>query len=432
MKEQKSRKQSRREFLRNSIAGAGWLALPSIVPSQVLGASGVTPPSESSVRAVIGVGGMGSGHLGGLLGRSDVRVAAVCDVDGDRLANAMKRVEQAGQKCEGYKDYRDVLDRKDIDVVYVVTPPHWHALISIHAAQAGKDVYCEKPMTKFIHEGRAVAETVRRYGAVFHIGTFGRYGARSLRKLIASGACGTPLLIRMNREKYNWKVREWSGRNDLQLDPVPANLDWNMWRGPAPFKPYHPHRCHGSFRGYWDTDGGGFSDMGAHYFDPLLYALGFDEKCPGPIEVEAVAPWPVHPEAVGMWETITYKFGDGTIIRCNSGEWGQRDSPDLPYIEGPKGRLLNDGKTEPEDLFEKAAEAPDPPPMIDFETALKVRRQPGGNAEVSHLVSTILHIGNIAIRLGRKVVYDPAKEEFPGDEEANRFVNIPMRAPWHL
>lgn len=423
---------SRRQFINTVFGAAASFAIPTIVPAQVLGRrTGNVAPSDMSVRAVIGVGGMGTGHLRNLLSRKDVRVAAVCDVDKNHLARALKIAEEAGTKCDGYTDYRYILDRDDVDVVYIATPPHWHALQCIHAAQAGKDIYCEKPMTRFIYEGRVVADTVKRHGVIFHIGTFGRYGARVWRKLIASNLLGKPLIITMNHHKYNWKVKMWSGRIDLEPQPIPPNLDWNMWLGPAPYKPYHPHRCHGSFRGYWDYDGGGFTDMGAHYFDPIIYMLGFDENCPGPIEVEAEAE-PAHPDAVRLWGKITYKFGDGTIIRCVSGEWGEPDPPDVPWIEGPKGKVFNDGRTDPPDLLKQLESYPDPEPLIDFETALKTRKQPGGNAEVSHRVSTIMHIGNISIRLGRKVIWDPVKEQFVGDEEANRFVNIPYRAPWHL
>jgi len=425
----------RRDFLAKSLAGAGAFAIPYLLPAGLLAQPS---PNEVTVRAVIGVGGRGSGLLGDLLNRlknqKDVRVAAVCDADEGRMRAALKGALDAGADCKGYRDFREVLDRKDIDVIYIGTPPHWHALVSIAAAEAGKDIYCEKPMTKFIHEGRAVAQAVERHGRVFHIGTFGRYGARDLRKLVMSGLLGTPLLVRMNRQKYGgqgaWKIREWSGQINLTPEPVPAGLDWNYWLGPAPYKPYHPHRCFGSFRGYWDYDGGGYSDMGAHYWDPVQYFLGYDDT--GPVEIEAVALWPAHPEAVGMWESIDYTFADGTKVHCNSGEWGQSDPPDAPFIEGPKGKVLMDGKTDPPGLFEQLGNVPDPPQMIDFETALKVRQQPGGNAEVSQRVASILHLGNIAIRLGRKLRWDPEKEQFIGDEEANRFVNIPMRPPWHL
>ena len=427
-----SRKMKRREFLSSCGGGAGAFAIPYIIPSHVWAGPSA---NEVSVRAVLGTGGRGRGLMHDVRNRQvnqgDVRLAAVCDVDQNHLGRAVKECNEAGVEPDVYSDYRDVLDRDDIDVIYLGSPPHWHALMCIHAAQAGKDIYCEKPMTKFIHEGRAVVEAVERYGRVFHIGTFGRYGARTLRKLVMSGRLGTPLLVRMNKHKYNFKVREWSGRTNLVPEEPPPELDWDMWLGPAPWKPYHPHRCHGSFRGYWDYDGGGFSDMAAHFLDPVQYLLGFDDT--GPQQIEATALWPAHPDAVGMWESITYTFADGTVIRCNSGEWGESDPADAAWIEGPKGKLFRDETaTDPPGLLDGLDEVPDPPKMLDFETALKERKQPGGNAEVSHRVSTLLHLGNLAIRLGRKLHWDPVAERFIGDEEANRFVNIPMRAPWHL
>ncbi len=423
-------KMTRRRFLGVSAAAVGSVAFPYVVPSRVW----AQPPSEQIVTGHIGTGGRGTGLLRQIVDRQQkgqgFRVGAVCDVDSLRLQRALQIAKAVSPDARAYSDFRDLLDDKNIDAVYIATPPHWHALVCIYAAQAGKDIYCEKPMTKFIHEGRAVVEAVERYGRVFHIGTFGRYGARQWRKLFLSGALGKPVIIRMNKHKYNWKVRRWSGRTDLEPQEPPPNLNWDMWLGPAPYKPYHPHRCHSSFRGYWDYDGGGFSDMGAHYFDPVQYMIGADNS--GPLEIEAVAPWPAHPDAVGMWETITFKFPGDIIVRCNSGEWGKSDPPDAPWIEGPNGKVFRDGRTDPPDLMEATKDVPEPPEMISWEEALRTRRQPGGNAEVSHRVATILHLGNLAIRLGRKLRWDPEKEQFIGDEEANRFVNIPLRAPWHL
>ena len=426
----KKRGISRRQFIRGSIGIAGGLAFPLIVPRRVLGGPGETPPSKTFNRAVIGTGGRGMSFVGINQAKRPTAALAVCDVDRKHLEKALAT---AGPECRGYTDYRRVLDRKDIDVVYIATPPHWHALIAIHAMQAGKDVYCEKPMTKFIYEGRAVADAARRYGRIFQIGTFGRYHEdnQKLRKLVMSELLGSPLIVRMPRPKYDWKVKMWSGRTDLELQTPPEDLDWDMWLGPAPWKPFHRHRCHGSFRGYWDYDGGGIADMGAHYFDPVQYIIGADDT--GPVEIEAKAPWPAHPDAIGLWGSITYKFADGTIVRCVSGEWGDENEPEgAPFIEGPNGKLYNEGRTDPPGLFEELSKFPDPPPLVDFETALRTREQPGGNAEVAHRVATILHLGNLAIRLGRKLRWDPVRERFIGDEEANRFVNIPMRAPWRL
>jgi len=417
-------KLTRRRFLTRSLGTmAAGLAAPYILPRPAFGANDVI------TRGVVGTGGRGGGFLTQYEPGKPAVTLAVCDVDGQRLARAAKRV---GGPVQAYTDFRHITDRTDIDVVYIATPPHWHALVCIHAAQSGKDVYCEKPMTKFIHEGRAVSDAILRYGRVFHIGTGGRYGARGLRRLIDSGVLGKPILVRMPRWKYNWKVRGWSGRTHLVPQPVPAHLDWDMWLGPAPAKPYHPHRCHGSFRGYWDYDGGGYTDMGAHFWDPVHYFIGADNS--GPIEIEAKAPWPAHPDAVRVWGSITYKFPNDITVKCTSGEWGDEEPPkDTPFIEGPKGKVFANLRTDPPGLFKEAVrKAPEPPPMIGFNEALRVRKQPGGNAEASHRVSTTMHLGNLAIRLGRSLRWDPQKERILGDEEANRYVNIPMRRPWHL
>jgi len=420
---------SRRKFLgRTTRAAAASLGFPLVVESRILGAGGQTPPSEALTRGVIGVGGRGSGFVEKNKPGGPYRTLAVCDVDKQRLESA---VAKAGEPCQGYSDYRDLIDRKDIDVVYIATPPHWHALISIQAAQAGKDIYGEKPRTRSIAEGRAVVDAVKRYRRVFHIGTGGRYGARRLRKLVSSGLLGSPIVVRMSPPRYNWKVKEWSGRTRLEPREPPPGVDWDLWLGPAPWKPFHPHRMHGSFRGFWDTDGGGFSDMGAHYFDPVQYVIGADAA--GPVEIEAEAPWPAHPDAVGLWGRIVYRFSDGAVVRCTSGELeGYEPEKDAPFIEGPKGKLLADQKTDPPDLFEKLNDFPEPPALVNFETALRTREEPGGNAEVSHRVATILHLGNLAIRLGRKLRWDPMKERILDDEEANRWVNPPLRAPWHF
>ncbi|HNT35183.1 MAG TPA: Gfo/Idh/MocA family oxidoreductase, partial [bacterium] len=282
---------SRRKFLRRSgVAAAAFC----IVPRHVLGGPGQTPPSEVITRGVIGTGGMGMNHVVPNQEGQPPETLAVCDVDKDHLANGLRK---AGHSCDGYSDFRRVLERKDIDTIHIATPPHWHALISIAAAQAGKDIVCEKPVSKYIAEGRAVINAVQRYGRVFQIGTYRRFGtyeqfgeSKRLRKLISSGLLGSPLIVRVTRgQGFNWKVDQWSGKTDLVPQPVPDVLDYDFWLGPAPFKPYHPHRVHGSFRGYWDYDGGGLSDMGQHYLDPIQYFLNKDHT--NPVEIEAIAPW---------------------------------------------------------------------------------------------------------------------------------------------
>lgn len=423
---------SRRRFL-GCAAQAG--AAFYIVPRHVLGGPGYIPPSEVITRAVIGTGGMGMGHVTENQDGQPPKTLAVCDVDRNHLERALKK---AGHGCEAYSDWRRVLDRRDIDTIHIATPPHWHALIGIAAAQAGFDLFSEKPFTRTIREGQTYRDTVRRYGRILQINTHGRFGnyyrfgaTKMLKKLVNSGLLGKPLTVRVTRPGgFNWKIKEWSGRPNLTPQPVPAVLDYDMWLGPAPHKPYHPHRVHQSFRGYWDYDGGGLADMGQHYLDPVQYFLGKDDT--GPVEIAADAPWPPHPDAVLLWGTVWMKYADGDTLILQSGEWGKADPDGLPLIEGPLGKVYANYRTDPPGLFEQQGGVPDPEPLVDFERAVRTRRKAGGNEAVSHRSSSLVNLANIAIRTGRVLRWDPDNERFIGDDMAQRFVDPPMRAPWHL
>ena len=403
----KSRKHgvSRRHFLKGTAAG---LAVATLVPRHVLGGPNQVPPSEGLGAALIGCGGRGPGTVKGL--GPDVRLLAKCDV----------RFADKADNQTIYSDYRRVLERKDIDVVAIATHPGWHALISIAAMEAGKDVLCEKPMCRFIAEGRAVADAERRYGRIFQIGTFGRFGAnKQTHKIMASGLLKECKAVIIS--KGGVKVAQWSGMVNAKPQPVPKFLDWDMYCGPAPLRPYFGHRLGGTHRGYWDYEGGGLGDMGQHHLDGFNYAFAKDFT--SPVEVEAYAP-PAHPEACGMWGWIELKYADGLTLVIESGEWGK------PYDRKThRGIGLND--LSPEDQ-KKLKAMPDPEPLVSFPEAVKTRKRAGGHADAAHRTATLLHLSNIAIRTGRKLHYDPVKEEIVGDEEANRLVYQPMRAPWHI
>jgi len=413
---------TRRAFLGGTAGAAAF----NIVPRHVLGGPGHTPPSEELTRAVIGTGAQGMGHIRG-------RVLAICDVDKHHLERGLQR---AGKDAKGYTDFREVIARDDIDIVHIPTPPHWHALISIAAAQAGKDVFSEKPTTRFLHEGRVLVNTINRYGRVYASNTWGRRAYhRQLRKLISSGRLGTPLTVRLTkRHGCNFKVRQWSGRPDLAPEAVPSHLDYNMWLGPSPKKPYNPGRVHQRFRCYWDYDGGGLTDMGQHYWDPIQYALG--KEYTGPVEIEAYAPWPAHHDAVGMWGRCTVRYKDGTTVIFESGEWGTPEPGQHAFIEGPDGKVLHMNKmdTDPPNLFREVKSFPDPPPLVHFDTAVRRRCKPSAkpDVEAAHRSCSVVQLCNVAIRMGRKIRWDPVKELVIDDEAANRLINVPMRAPWHL
>jgi predicted dehydrogenase len=425
---------SRRQFLSRSLAAAAFV----IVPRYVLGGPGNTAPSDILTHAVIGVGGMGMGHVNMALSDRRAKLLAVCDVDAKHRERALQK---AGADCRGYKNFCDVLDRGDIDIVHIATPPHWHALISIAAAEAGCDVWCEKPMTRSLCEGQAVADAVRRNGRMFRLNTWFRlysnfYGfgcpVKPIKKLVSNGLLGWPLTVRVNPATgFYWKVKKNLGRTDLRPEPVPPELDYDTWLGPAPFKPYNPARVHYRFRAYWDYDNGGLGDMAQHYLDPVQYILGKDDT--SPVEVEANAPWPQHPDAVGYWGRVEMKYADGCRIILESGEWGEMPAEDQPYIEGPKGRLYKGFRLDPPELASALAGLPDPEPMIsDFYTAVTTRRRFGLNEANGMRSNILVHLASISIRTGRRLRFDPVAQRFIGDEEADRLAYPPMRAPWHL
>lgn len=416
---------TRREFFRRSVAiGAGI----TILPRRVFGGEGYTAPSEEITRAVVGVGGMGKSHLR----YPGARTLAVCDVDEEHLKQAM---QIAGEGVQGYKDFREVLARPDIDVVHIATPPHWHALIAIAAANAGKDVWCEKPFTRTIGEGLKVVDAVQKNGRLLRINTWFRfqdnfYGFGTpvlpIKKAVDSGMFGWPLKVTVGGATgFEWKFY-WCGRTDLVPEPVPPQLDYDFWLGPAPYKPYHPHRVHNTFRGYWDYDGGGLGDMGQHYLDPVQYLLGKDDT--SPVEVEVDAPQQ-HPDAVGTWRRIVLRYSDGCEIILD----GENTKKRVPFISGSDGELYRGFESTIPDFAKKVAALPDPEPQVtNFYEAVRNRTRFALNESNAHRSCTLVNLAKTAVQLGRNLRFDPQKQRFVGDEAANRLLDQPMRAPWHV
>jgi predicted dehydrogenase len=353
-------------------------------------------------------------------------------VDRTHLAAAL---EIAGPGVTGYHDFREVLERPDIDIVHIATPPHWHALISVAAAEAGKDVWCEKPMTRTIAEGRSVVGAVERNGRVFRINTWFRFEDRfydfgtdvkPVKKAVQGGLLGWPIKATVSAATgFDWKFY-WTGLTSLPPQPVPPELDYDLWLGPAPRKPYHPHRVHGTFRGYWDYDGGGLGDMGMHYLDPVQYIL--DKDGTGPVEVWADCPQQ-HPDACGTWRRIEMKYADGCTIVLD----GENRDKDAPFLEGPKGKIYRGFRSDIPKFEETVAALPDPAPQItDFSESVRTRRRFALNERNAHRSCTLVNLGKIAVQLGRTLRYDPVAERFVDDEEANRLADQPMRSPWRL
>jgi predicted dehydrogenase len=421
----KRRRLTRRQFIGRTLTAAAAL---TIVPRRVLGGPGHTPPSDTLTKAVIGVGGMGRAHLA----YPGATLLAVCDVDEEHLKSAL---EISGPGVRGYRDFREVLERPDIDIVHIATPPHWHALISAAAAEAGKDIWCEKPMTRTIAEGQAVVRAVERNGRIFRVNTWFRfedefYGfgsdVRPVKKVVQSRLLGWPIKAIVNATTgFDWKFY-WSGRTNLKPEPVPPELDYDFWLGPAPWKPYHPHRVHGTFRGYWDYDGGGLGDMGMHYLDPVQYLLEKDDT--SPVEISADCPQQ-HPDACGSWRRIEMKYADGCTIVLD----GENKDTNAAFLEGPKGRLSPGFRSDIPNLKDLVAGLPDPEPRVtDFAEAVRTRRRFALNERNGHRSCTLVNLGKIAVQLGRPLRFDPERQRFIGDDEANRLAEQPMRAPWRL
>ncbi|MES2827128.1 MAG: Gfo/Idh/MocA family oxidoreductase [Bacteroidota bacterium] len=415
----------RRDFIKKAVIG---VTAFSIVPRYVLGGNGFIAPSDKLTKAVIGVGGMGRGHFA----YDGTQVVAICDVDRRHLAQAAGMLDK-GVKTFG--DYRELISLPEVDIVHIATPPHWHGIMAVDVANAGKDIWCEKPMTHTIGEGKRVLEAVQKHGRMFRLNTWFRfkdtfYGmgteVKPLKKLVDSGLLGWPLKVTVSKHTgYDWKFY-WVGKDNLTPEPVPAELDYDSWLGPAPFKPYHPHRVHQTFRGYWDYDGGGLSDMGQHYLDPVQYFLGKDDTSPVSVEVDAPQQ---HSDAVGTWRRITYTYADGCQIILD----GEGKDEKAAYIEGPKGKLYPGFKSDIPDFEKKLAAFPEPAAqMTDFVESVKTRQKFALNEENGHRSCTIVNIGLAALKLGRSLKFDPVKQVFIDDDAANKLINPVMRAPYDI
>ncbi|MBN2271651.1 MAG: Gfo/Idh/MocA family oxidoreductase [Sedimentisphaerales bacterium] len=440
------RSSTRRQFLRNSLAAGAATAVlgPTIVPSTVFGADA---PSN---RITIGMIGMGrqayQSNLKTFLGFSDVQVVAVNDVDAWRLDNAKKAVEKeyANQKapgtfkgCSAHKDFREILDRSDIDAVMISTPDHWHVPMATAAARAGKDICCEKPLTLSIAEGRVLSDTVTRYARVFRTDSEFRSHQcfQKTCELVLNGRIGKIHTIRTGVP-----AGDIAGKPQAPM-PVPEELDYDLWLGPAPAAPYtlqrvHPRRSYD--RPGWmrvlDYCEGMVTNWGAHLND--IAQWGNETERTGPIEIEGTGKFPTD----GLWNVllsldIRYKFANGVRMFY---------SISRPYVrfEGDEGWIEADYNTrsikaEPESILKSpigpnGIHLPLKGEKRDFIDAVKTRGQTLADAETGHRTTSLCQLGHIAIRTGRKLRWDPDAETFTNNETANRLLSRPMRSPWRL
>ena len=445
-----TRRISRRRFLRRMAAAAGAAAAaPCVLSAAALGADGRPAPSDRIVMGAIGLGGQGDRDMRAFLGMADVQMVALCDVDegstryeqGWRrgLAPAREAVEQhyAAEKRDGTwkgvlatADFRELLAREDIDAVTTACPDHWHALMVVSAAKAGKDIYCQKPLSLTIADGRAMADAIRRHGRIFQCGSQRRSSGHCRRscELVRNGRIGTLQAIHVGLPGGHSNPGYRMGEEAM---PVPEGFDYDRWLGPAPWAPYTHKRCHWTFRWVLDYSGGQVTDWGAHYIDMAHWGMG--TELTGPVEVEGKGDFPrdgiLWNTATSFEFTCTYANGMKMIVSSRGG--GVR-------FEGTEGTVWLEGGTDPPaiatsvigpneiHLYESASQ------YANLIECIRSRKPTVAPVEVAHRSISPAHLGNIAMRLGRKLKWDPDREQVIGDDEANRMLSRPYREPWQL
>ena len=399
---------NRRGFLKAATAA---VAAPYVITTTALGNQDRPAASERIVMGGIGIGSMGSGDLGAFSGRPDVQYVAACDVKEAARNGAKGRVDKhyGNSDCAVYHDFHELLAREDIDAVHVATPDHWHILIVIEACRNGIDAYCQKPETRTLRENRLVVQAARRYGRVVSGGSqrvLGDY--RGVVDKCWGGELGTIKSINVN-------VGPLPRACNLAGEPIPEGFDWDMWLGPAPWAPYHPYRCSGSYaidgtswRSWSDYSGGGMTDWGAHHIGGATFAVDVRE-----LEPEEVI---YHDDKEGKF--LTYRYPNGLLLYHNHPGMGNLHVVGTPDEKWPP-------KTVPSYKGQGGIYG-------DFIECVKAREKPFRDIELASHTMTVCHLGLIAYELKRSLKWDQAKQEFPGDEEANRFLDRARREPWVL
>lgn len=419
---------SRRRFLATSAAVG---VAPLFIPQRAFGAN------ERVVTAHIGVGGQGSGNL---MQFTD-NAAVLCDVDSQKLAAAAKRFQEKTQRTlDGVADFRRVLDRQDIDAVVISTPDHWHAIPAIEACRAGKDVYCEKPLTLTIDEGKRMVEAARRYQRVVQTGSQQRSAGnfRLACQLVRSGRIGTLKEVHVGIADSN---HPFGKRSPVPDSDPPSQLDYDFWIGPAPMRPYNVDRVHYNFRFFWDYSGGQMTNWGAHHIDIAHWGMGMDDS--GPLSVEGTGEF--HPQGwidVSIACRLTYQYPGG--VKMIVGQ-GQKDIVMGTRFIGSAGEIyVNRGKLESKpDSIVIDANKPGGSDGLEslyvsnnhyrnFLDCVASRELPICDVSIGHRSATACHLGNLALRLGRKVQWDPVAEQIVGDPQAAAMQSREPRGPWKL
>ena len=421
-----SRNISRRQMLGRTAGAGAAVLLPAAVRAAAMGRHGVVAPSDKIVLGAIGIGGRGQHVLSDMMSQPDVRFVAICDVREERR-QAVKRLADGAygdSACATYRDLRDILTRQDIDAVLIATGDRWHTLASIIAARAGKDVFCEKPCSMTIEESRALADTMARMGRVYQAGTQRRNVGNFVfaAHLAHSGRLGRLTAVHANTRPPP-TTHEW-----LPAEPEPPKdvVDWDLWLGPCPWRPYNSRYVRGAWRGFFDFHGGGILEWGSHTVDLCQWAAQADHTAP--VEYE--------PRGDGV--AATYAGGLKLIMRTDGwlglGTCSVRFEGEEGWVEaGDSGRV----QVHPASLRVASmpvAEAGTSPlnHVRDFLNCVKTRNQPRASAAVACQSHIACHAAYIAWQLDRPLKFDPKTDAFVGDDQANRMRSRALREPWRL
>ena len=428
---------TRRRFLQKTAVAAGSaLSLPAIIPASARGAGGAVAPSNRIVMGAIGVGSMGQGDLRGFLGKREVQMVAVCDVDRKHREQAKRAVDDRykNNNCKAYLDFRELIGRGDLDAVQLALPDHWHALPVIEAARAGLDMHGQKPFARSIKEGRAMCDAIHRYGRVWQTGSQQRsdYNFYHAARLVRNGRIG-------KIQKIEVGLPTGGSHGPAKEMPVPENLDWEFWLGPAPWRPYCDFgrgNCHWQWRWIMDYSGGQLTDWAGHHIDIAQWGMGWDTT--GPVEIEGKG---TYPES-GLYDTpyeykFTCKYKNGIVMTVASNEQipqGTKWYGDKGWIYVKRGKL----EADPMDVLKEEIG----PGEIhlhrsrdhkqDFLDAVKTRQLPVAPAEVGLRSISVGLLGEIAMLTGRRIRWNPDTEEILNDPGASALLVRSYREPWTL
>ncbi len=420
----------RKTFIKNTLMGA---AAFTIVPRHVLGGNGYVAPNDHINLGYIGNGKQARGLLNAINKVPETMVTAACDVDKKKLDHFITLAKAANAKktnadVTAYARYRELLDRKDIDAVVVATPDHWHAQITVDAAKAGKDIYCEKPLALTIGEGRAMVNAVRKYKRVLQTGSMQRsqYNFRQAVELVLNGYIGQV-------KEVNVSVGEPVKQCDLPSLPVPEYLDWNMWIGPSLYRGYNPtlsppleDNSWAWWRGYRGFGGGYITDWGAHMFDIMQWALGMDNS--GPVACNP-------PSVPAAQSGLSFSYANGVVV--NHKQWGEGNAIQFIGTEGTIEVSRSFLRSTPENIVKLQLKPsdkkiyPSDNHYQDWVTAIKRRTKPVADVEIGHRTATVCNAVNIAYELQKPLKWNPKKEKFD-DDFANLMISRPYRAPWNF